>query len=191
MDTATLQIRRCSPLGDLPEEVSREILDLVPARVVETGGWAPRNATANRLALVCTQFQRAATAPLDADAAMLERQITVRSGNALRAPAGVWDARWMWWLHVKVHCADDEALLQVTQYCRQLTSLNVESCRNLTDASIGEVARGCEQLTSLNVAFCRNLTGASVGEVARGCGQLTSLYVAGCENLTDASIDDY
>jgi ribosomal silencing factor RsfS len=177
--------------------------------------WRARNKTVNRLALVCTQFHRAVTAPLDAPGGMLERRLTAQSGDALHAAPDTWHARERWWLNVKLHeRGGSVALLQVATYCWKLTSLDVtccntymtdeliiqvaqkcvylkylcvDNCWRLTDASIIAVARRCRQLTSLDVAAC-SLTDASIIAVAAGCGHLQSLNVEFCTSLTDASI---
>ena len=49
------------------------------------------------------------------------------------------------------------------------------------------MSNGCKQLTSLNISNCDNITDASVIALSKGCTQLTSLNLTGCKNITDAS----
>jgi hypothetical protein len=49
------------------------------------------------------------------------------------------------------------------------------------------VASGCKQLTSLNLGVCCNITDAAVVAVASGCKQLTTLNLRGCIKITNAA----
>jgi F-box/leucine-rich repeat protein 2/20 len=70
-----------------------------------------------------------------------------------------------------------------------LTSLNVQGCRNVTDAWLEKVAAGCPNLTSLNLQGCRNVTDAGLEKVAAGYLNLTSLNVQGCSDIRDAGLE--
>ena len=60
--------------------------------------------------------------------------------------------------------------------CKQLTTLDLVFCNNITDAAVLAVASGCKQLTTLDLGNCSEITDAAVVAVASGCKQLTSLH---------------
>jgi 16S rRNA A1518/A1519 N6-dimethyltransferase RsmA/KsgA/DIM1 with predicted DNA glycosylase/AP lyase activity len=57
------------------------------------------------------------------------------------------------------------------------------------DSSVIEIAKGCSQLTSINLELCKQITDASVIEIAKRCSQLTSINLQYCHNITDASLN--
>ena len=80
----------------------------------------------------------------------------------------------------------DAGVSLLADKCSQLTSLNLRSCR-ITDASVIQLADKCSQLTSLNLTWCSNITDTSVIQLAHKCSQLTSLNLTDCD-ITDASV---
>ena len=49
--------------------------------------------------------------------------------------------------------------MAVASGCKQLTSLNLNDCRSITDAAVLAVASKCKQLTTLDLNFCGNIYG--------------------------------
>jgi hypothetical protein len=49
-----------------------------------------------------------------------------------------------------------------------------------------EVGRGYPNLQTLNLDYCRNITDAGLMEVGRGCPNLQTLNLWNCTNITDA-----
>ncbi|KNC46467.1 uncharacterized protein AMSG_12461 [Thecamonas trahens ATCC 50062] len=76
----------------------------------------------------------------------------------------------------------------VAEMCPNLTTLDLFSCSNITDAAVVAVAGGCPNLTTLNLFSCSNITDAAVVAVAGGCPNLTTLYLEYCSNITDAAV---
>lgn len=72
--------------------------------------------------------------------------------------------------------------------CPSLMVLKVGRCAQLTDVSIMAIAAGCPSLQELTTCGCENLTDESIKAIAVGCPSLVTLNVRTCENLTDASI---
>ena len=46
--------------------------------------------------------------------------------------------------------------------CKQLTTLNLNGCRKITDAAVVAVASECKQLTTLDLDHCDNLSDRAV-----------------------------
>lgn len=67
---------------------------------------------------------------------------------------------------------------------KDLTSLNLYTCYQLTDACIPNLPNG---LIALNLSYCFKLTDACVSHLSR---ELTHLNLYGCNQLTDACIKD-
>ena len=66
-----------------------------------------------------------------------------------------------------------------------LKTVNLSSCRNLTDAAAQHLAQ-CPQLQTVNFERCENLTNAAAQHLA-GCRQLQTVSFHGCGNLTIAA----
>jgi hypothetical protein len=82
----------------------------------------------------------------------------------------------------------DASVIEIAKGCSQLTSINLEDCKQITDTSIIEIAKGCSQLTSIDLAYSGKITDASVIEIAKGCSHLTSIDLCWCNQITDTSI---
>ena len=82
----------------------------------------------------------------------------------------------------------DPAINSIVQNCQNLTSLDLGYCKKLTDASIQSIGEHYPELTSLNLTHCKNLTDASIQALAENCHHLTSLDLSWCNNVTDAAI---
>ena len=50
------------------------------------------------------------------------------------------------------------------------------------------MASECKQLTTLYLGHCTNITDAAVVAVASGCKQLTTLKLFKCSNITDDAV---
>ncbi|KNC53338.1 F-box/LRR-repeat protein 2 [Thecamonas trahens ATCC 50062] len=71
----------------------------------------------------------------------------------------------------------------VAEMCPNLTTLDLFSCSNITDAAVVALAGGCPNLTSLRLDYCSNITDAAVVAVAGGCPNLTFLDLYNCSNI--------
>ena len=56
----------------------------------------------------------------------------------------------------------DERFKRFIEQFPRLTTINLNRCRKITDASVIEIAKGCSQLTSINLYSCNKITDASV-----------------------------
>ena len=82
---------------------------------------------------------------------------------------------------------DDSAVAAVVSMCPQLSSLDLQRCKNITDAAVIAVASSCKQLVSLDLGFCNITDAALLVALASGCKKLTALSLSGCE-ITDAAV---
>jgi len=86
----------------------------------------------------------------------------------------------------------DSLLVDITQYCLQLTSLNIASANPfggnaITDVSALSLVR-LPQLRSLNLQGSSRLTDASIIHIARHCVRLERINLGGCSKITDMSL---
>jgi hypothetical protein len=86
----------------------------------------------------------------------------------------------------------DSLLVDITQYCLQLTSLNIASANPfggnaITDVSALSLVR-LPQLRSLNLQGSSRLTDTSLIHIARHCVLLERINLGGCSKLTDLSL---
>ena len=70
----------------------------------------------------------------------------------------------------------------------QLSSLNLRSCKQITDAGVIALSQGCPQLSTLDLSNCKQITDAGVIALSQGCRQLSSLKLWGCKQITDAGV---
>jgi hypothetical protein len=71
--------------------------------------------------------------------------------------------------------------------CKNLTSLDLRGCRNITDKGI-EALKNLPNLTSLDLGECRNITDKGI-EALKNLPNLTSLDLRECRNITDKGIE--
>ena len=68
--------------------------------------------------------------------------------------------------------------------CRQIQTLYLRRCLNITDVAIETVARRCPQLRYLNIGGCTLITDASLKALGENCKFLRSINVSGTQVWT-------
>eukprot|EP00899_Mesostigma_viride_P012606 jgi/Mesvir1/21346/Mv20836-RA.1 len=79
-------------------------------------------------------------------------------------------------------------LTQVATHCRQLTTLELDSCRGVSDICLFSVAAKCSELRNLDVGGCQLITDAGVSAIAAACRQLEHLNLGSLPSVTDGSM---
>ncbi|PKA57727.1 F-box protein SKP2A [Apostasia shenzhenica] len=87
-----------------------------------------------------------------------------------------------------VMAASDRALQAIAYNCRQLQSLNLGWCEDVTDKGVICLALGCPDLRALDLCGCVLITDESVIALANGCPRLRSLGLYYCQNITDRAM---
>ena len=82
----------------------------------------------------------------------------------------------------------DSALCTFSQTCCNIETLDLSSCKKLSDKTFHCLAQHCTKLATLNISSCSNLTDTSLRAIGHGCPQLTSLNLSWCELITQAGI---
>ena len=82
----------------------------------------------------------------------------------------------------------DSALCTFSQTCCNIETLDLSSCKKLSDKTFHCLAQHCTKLASLNISSCSALTDASLRAIGQGCPTLTSLNLSWCELITQAGI---
>ena len=81
------------------------------------------------------------------------------------------------------------SLATVGRASPNLQSLNLDRCRNITDASMEEIRESFSNLRSLNLTWCTNITEiGGLTNVFNGCQHLQSLSLEGCDNITQLGL---
>eukprot|EP00899_Mesostigma_viride_P014206 jgi/Mesvir1/22787/Mv14175-RA.1 len=86
------------------------------------------------------------------------------------------------------HGVTDEGLQAVAGSCRDLRSLKLTHCYKLTDKGVRALADSCRSLDTLDVSLCKGVTDISIRAVVSACRQLRCLKASFCEGVTDASV---
>ena len=82
----------------------------------------------------------------------------------------------------------DSALCTFSQTCCNIETLDLSSCKKLSDKTFHCLAQHCTKLHTLNISGCSNLTDTSLRAIGHGCPQLISLNLSWCELITQAGI---
>lgn len=83
----------------------------------------------------------------------------------------------------------DYMLITLMDLCPFIDSLNMSSCKRVTDVALEYIApRQARTLRRLNVASCDALTDAGMVKLCSKATLLEELYLAGCSNLTDETL---
>jgi hypothetical protein len=102
----------------------------------------------------------------------------------------------------------DDGIGEMTRGCPLLHSIDLKSCP-ITDLALGSIADHCRQLKSLNISWCQNVTDGGMKSLVHGsatadgaienddagldgtplCALLENLSVVWCDKLTDSSLD--
>ena len=83
----------------------------------------------------------------------------------------------------------DAVVEEIVMACPSLQHIDLADCKALTDHSVDAIAKHCKtHLTTLVMDGCTEITDASVGALARVAKVLCTLNVAKCFHVTDALI---
>jgi hypothetical protein len=82
----------------------------------------------------------------------------------------------------------DDALINISEHCRNLRSLTVAESPSVTDVGLTAVVRHCPHLRSLDASDCDHVTDALLAEVALHCRSLQTLDVSGCGEISESGI---
>ena len=82
----------------------------------------------------------------------------------------------------------DSALCTFSQTCCNIETLDLSSCKKLSDKTFHCLAQHCTKLATLNISSCSSLTDTSLRAIGHGCPQLISLNLSWCELITQAGI---
>lgn len=111
----------------------------------------------------------------------------------------------------------DVALSAIARHCRQLESVKLGSCGDVSDAGVEALVSSCanlreldltncalvtdrgaralgafgRRLERLDLSWCLNLTDKAVVDLARGCDRLREVRLVWCTQLTDAAVDAF
>ncbi|XP_057477771.1 uncharacterized protein LOC130765385 [Actinidia eriantha] len=82
----------------------------------------------------------------------------------------------------------DESILTLAQFCKNLETLIIGGCRNVSDVSIKSLATACSQsLKNLRMDWCINVSDSSLNCILSQCRSLEALDIGCCEEVTDAA----
>ena len=88
----------------------------------------------------------------------------------------------------KCYNTTDECIMDVTNRCPKLSSIDLGGCQLVTDAGVSAFVAGCGQLQSINISCCDEVTGAGISALVAECGQLRTISLRECHRVTDASV---
>lgn len=82
----------------------------------------------------------------------------------------------------------NESVLILAEFCRNLESLIIGGCKDISDESMSLLASACcSNLQSLRMDWCLNISDSSLDCILRHCSKLEVLDVGCCEQITDAA----
>ena len=82
----------------------------------------------------------------------------------------------------------DEALIAISQQCRNLFKMNIFGCFLVSDHGVRALASRCHGLQVLNLGSCTALTDEAIVAVGTHCPQLLELNLWHLEFVTDRSL---
>lgn len=82
----------------------------------------------------------------------------------------------------------DESILALGEFCKNLETLVIGGCRDLSDESIKSLAYGCGwTLKNLRMDWCLNVSDSSLNCIFCVCKNLEALDIGCCEEVTDSA----
>ncbi|KAL3338772.1 hypothetical protein AABB24_027745 [Solanum stoloniferum] len=82
----------------------------------------------------------------------------------------------------------DDSILSLANYCKNLETLVIGGCRNISDEPMKSLAASCSNsLRKLRMDWCLNITDSSLDCIISKCRELEVLDIGCCEELTDAA----
>lgn len=88
-------------------------------------------------------------------------------------------------LHLNSCGITSETALYISQYCRNLTVLDLRCCSSLADDVVVKLVSGCTHLKALNLSLCFHVTDACLQHIISNCVSLRGLYLVHCK-ITDS-----
>ena len=85
---------------------------------------------------------------------------------------------------------DDSRVNALAYGCRNITSINLNFCRRITDIGASALAKYCKDLVHINITHC-SITDDGLKKLAKGCVQLRSIKMSGEENVTEKGISSF
>ncbi|CAL4886525.1 unnamed protein product [Urochloa decumbens] len=85
----------------------------------------------------------------------------------------------------------DNSIYSLAKCCRNLETLVIGGCRNISDASIHALALACSSsLRSLRMDWCLKITDASLRSLLSNCKFLVAIDVGCCDQITDVAFQE-
>lgn len=82
----------------------------------------------------------------------------------------------------------DDSVLSLAKFCKNLETLIIGGCRNISDEAIKMLAAACNvNLKVLRMDWCLNLCDSSLNRILSQCRSLEVLDVGCCDEVTDAA----
>ncbi|KAG5241668.1 hypothetical protein OIU76_024838 [Salix suchowensis] len=82
----------------------------------------------------------------------------------------------------------DGSILSLARFCKNLETLIIGGCRDISDESIKSLATSCgSSLKNLRMDWCLNISNSSLSRVLAECRNLEALDIRCCEEVTDAA----
>ncbi|KAK9935771.1 hypothetical protein M0R45_022856 [Rubus argutus] len=82
----------------------------------------------------------------------------------------------------------DESIISLAKFCKNLETLIIGGCRDISDSSIKLLAFSCQtSLKNLRMDWCLNITDSSLSCILAQCRSLEALDIGCCEEVTDAA----
>jgi hypothetical protein len=78
-------------------------------------------------------------------------------------------------------------MIAIAEGCRNIKTLNISQCCNLTEIRLAKIAEYCYNLTDLNASDCR-ITEIGIIKLAEFCHNIEVLDIRGCVEVTDRSM---
>jgi len=88
-------------------------------------------------------------------------------------------------LHLNSSGITYQTAVHISDYCRNLTVLDLRCCSQLTDDVVKKLVSGCIHLKVLNLSLCLDVTDASLEHIMSKCVAIRGLYMVHCK-ITDS-----
>ncbi|KAI8898834.1 hypothetical protein BC833DRAFT_619974 [Globomyces pollinis-pini] len=116
-----------------------------------------------------------------------------KPSDRLPDPLGKKVASPLQYLNLRNSPVNDPFVRYIASQCGKLKTLILESCTELTDASLMKVANSCPDLVTLDLSFCDLMTDLSLQVFAIRAstgngGSLQELHLSACDSITPAAV---
>lgn len=81
--------------------------------------------------------------------------------------------------------AKDNGIIAISQGCKRLSFLNLDSCSELTDNAVVSIVKASKRMQVLNLSGCSKITNKSMAAIGKNCPELVSLNVSRCPLISD------